>query len=203
MTSILDRNLNLQLDTFLQMPDCSVYWKDSDGFFLGCNETVSKSIDLMSPSELIGHTDFDLPIRKMDANTYRKNDALVLKTQQAIRLREFAIKKNVKTTYSTIKMPIYDNAKQLIGVGGVTWIMHEEDSNASSLTSRQEECLGYLARGMTMKEIAYAANLSIRTVEHYLEKVKKKLRCNSRSDLVKKALRMPSIKCQIFSQVQK
>lgn len=203
MTSLLDTNVNLQLNTFLQMPNCYVYWKDVDGIFLGCNETAASSVDLTSPTELVGQTDFDLPIRKMDANVFRKNDLLVLKEKQAVRLREFAIKKNVKTTYSTIKMPLYDDVKEIIGVLGVAWITHEQDTSASPLTSRQEECLGYLARGMTMKEIAYATSLSIRTVEHYLEKVKKKLRCNSRSDLIKKALRMPAIKNQMFAQVQK
>ncbi len=201
MTSILTPDLNVQLHAFLQTPDCSVYWKNVDGVFLGCNEAVSSSVGLDSPSQLIGNTDFDLPIRRSDANMYRKNDALVLKSQQTMRFQEFAIKNSIRTTYSTIKMPLYDDMKELAGILGMTWITHEEDTIESTLTARQEECLRYLAHGMTLKEIANATALSARTVEHYLARVKQKLQCSSRSALIEKALRMPSIKNRMFSQV--
>ncbi len=201
MTLISLTDLNPQLHTFLKMPDCSVYWKNIDGTFLGCNEIVSSCVGLDSPSQLVGKTDFDLPIRRTDANTYRKNDLLVLKEQQTMRFEELAIKNNVKTVYSTIKMPLYDDMKELAGILAMSWIVHEENTIQSTLTARQEECLRYLAHGMTLKEIATVTGLSARTVEHYLTRVKQKLQCSSRSALIEKALRMPSIKKRMFSQI--
>lgn len=53
------------------------------------------------------------------------------------------------------------------------------------LTQRQYDCLYWLSRGMTIKEIALKLKLSARTVEHYLETVKNKLNCNTRSELIK------------------
>ncbi len=58
------------------------------------------------------------------------------------------------------------------------------------LTKRQEECLFYLVQGMTNKQIAKCLALSPRTVEHYLEHIKKKLNAHSRIDLVAKVLAM-------------
>lgn len=58
---------------------------------------------------------------------------------------------------------------------------------SSHLTQRQVDCLHYLLKGMTVKQIATELSLSPRTVEHYLEAVKNKLSCNSRIELFKKA----------------
>jgi DNA-binding CsgD family transcriptional regulator len=52
------------------------------------------------------------------------------------------------------------------------------------LTQRQYDCLYYLAKGMTIKETGCQLKLSSRTVEHYLDAIKQKLNCRSRSELV-------------------
>lgn len=56
------------------------------------------------------------------------------------------------------------------------------------LSRRQSECLYYLTRGMTMKQIAKVLNVSPRTIEHHVENLKVKLDCYSRSALVAKAM---------------
>lgn len=62
------------------------------------------------------------------------------------------------------------------------------DNNViENLAVRKKQCLYYLAKGMTYKEIAFTLNLSQKTVEHYVENIKIKLNCNSRSDLIKLA----------------
>ncbi len=62
------------------------------------------------------------------------------------------------------------------------------------LTERQMDCLYYLVKGMTIKQISEKMQLSARTVEHYLEAVKSKLECKTRFDLVDKALQMQEIR---------
>jgi DNA-binding CsgD family transcriptional regulator len=52
------------------------------------------------------------------------------------------------------------------------------------LSKRQLQCLYYLSRGKTLKEIAKILNLSSKTVEHYLEITKSKLKCSKRSELI-------------------
>jgi DNA-binding CsgD family transcriptional regulator len=58
------------------------------------------------------------------------------------------------------------------------------------LSTRQLECLFYLIKGMTMKQISHELNLSPKTIEHYLENIKIKFNCSSRSELLAKAWRM-------------
>ena len=56
------------------------------------------------------------------------------------------------------------------------------------LPARQQECLFWLVRGKTMKEIAYLLGLSERTVEDYIYCIKYKLRCYTKGQLIDKAI---------------
>lgn len=67
------------------------------------------------------------------------------------------------------------------------------------LTNRQIECLLYLVKGMTIKEISKEMNLAPKTIEHYLDAVKIKLNCHSRSSLIAKALTMSIIKDSLLN----
>ena len=52
------------------------------------------------------------------------------------------------------------------------------------LTHREAGCLYYIYKGYTMKATARTLNLSHRTVEFYFKRVKRKLRCNSRNEIM-------------------
>ena len=67
-------------------------------------------------------------------------------------------------------------------------------TKSANLTNQQIECLYYLVKGKTIRQIGVAMGLSHRTVKHYLEAVKAKLHCKTRAELIDKALQMPLIK---------
>jgi DNA-binding NarL/FixJ family response regulator len=54
----------------------------------------------------------------------------------------------------------------------------------TKLPKRKVECLYYLVKGKTAKETAKLLNISHRTVEHYLEDIKNRWGCNSKSMLI-------------------
>ena len=54
----------------------------------------------------------------------------------------------------------------------------------TSLTSREQDCMSYLVRGKTMKQIAQLMHISPRTVESHLTHIKEKLNCKTKSDLI-------------------
>jgi DNA-binding CsgD family transcriptional regulator len=56
------------------------------------------------------------------------------------------------------------------------------------------DCLYHLVKGKTMKQIAAALSLSPKTIEHYLDIIKRKLNCYSRSELIEKALQLSQIR---------
>lgn len=57
-----------------------------------------------------------------------------------------------------------------------------------TLPGRQSECLFFLLRGKTAKEIGKILGLSYRTVEGHIEQIKCKFDCSSKSELLEKAI---------------
>ena len=57
-----------------------------------------------------------------------------------------------------------------------------------SLTNREIEILRNLVLGYTFKKIASVLNISPRTVESYIEILKLKMNCNTKNDLIEKAI---------------
>lgn len=56
------------------------------------------------------------------------------------------------------------------------------------LTRRESQCCLLLLYGLTMRDIAQELELSARTVEYYLNNIKRKMGCYYRDQLVKKLL---------------
>lgn len=57
-----------------------------------------------------------------------------------------------------------------------------------SLSGRQSECLFFLLRGKSAKEISRIIQLSPRTIEMYFDQLKFKFNCQSKSELIEKAI---------------
>ena len=72
------------------------------------------------------------------------------------------------------------------------------DAQGKYLTKREAECVYYLAKGYTIKEIGKALNISPRTVEDNLRRIKDKLAVRSRAGLISKL-----IECQFLEGVKR
>lgn len=70
----------------------------------------------------------------------------------------------------------------------IDYIFNKKNISKFKLSTRQFECLYYLARGMTMKQIARKMMLSPKTIEHYLAAIKNKMSCSTRYELIEKAI---------------
>ena len=56
----------------------TVFWKDKDHFYCGCNRSFACAAGKSEPIELVGLTDFDLPWTREEAEFYRKCDREVM-----------------------------------------------------------------------------------------------------------------------------
>lgn len=56
------------------------------------------------------------------------------------------------------------------------------------ITRREKEYLQNLVRGKSNKQIATDFNISLRTVEHYIEKLREKFHCYSRGELIERLI---------------
>lgn len=62
------------------------------------------------------------------------------------------------------------------------------DFSQFDLSKRETICLFYLIRGKTAKEIAEIIYLSKRTVEKHIDNIRLKLHCNTKSEIIAKAI---------------
>lgn len=66
----------------------------------------------------------------------------------------------------------------------------EENSKKSRLSRQEINTLVYLIRGRSAKQTAKILQLSPRTVETFLQSAKRKLNCNSTSELIDKIIKI-------------
>jgi DNA-binding CsgD family transcriptional regulator len=197
-----------RLENVLGKVSVSLYCKDKKGVYLDTNDDQSEAVGL-SYNEIVGNTDFDF-IWHEQAPIYSQNDQEVMRK----RCIKTYIEKSQTTfsddpvLYLSHKMPLYSRTGKIIGTTGACFLIgnethlfnalgnqhHADPLLSHKLTARQLDCLYFLTKGCSMKQIAATLNLSPKTVEHYLDAVKEKLNCHSRAELIIKALQIKEIK---------
>lgn len=217
------------LEHILANTSASTYWKDKQGKYLGMNEVFVRTADLPSYHDVIGKTDLDLIWGEQEALHMQHNDRKVFSSGKFSTTIEAATSyEDRKIRYFlNYKTPLLAHTGKCIGVYGVCYILDGtqatskdiENAGFSSefvllnnlqsqfddidynLTSRQLDCLYYLAKGFSIKQIGKVSLLSPRTVEHYIEAIKAKLNCQTRVALIEKAFKIPSIRYRLLQSL--
>lgn len=99
----------------------TIFWKDIQGIYQGCNQHFLKMIGLLRPEELIGKTDYGLNIPEEIAEMFRADDQHVMQNR--------TIKWHIDETYvqadgkrlrlNTTRIPLLDENNRVTGVIGV------------------------------------------------------------------------------------
>jgi two-component system aerobic respiration control sensor histidine kinase ArcB len=108
------------LKTIISIMPGNVYWKDTEGRHLGCNNNVAKLLKLNSPAEAIGKTDADL-IGPPYSDILRQIDLEVMNNKKELRVEEYGPNVNGGMAhFLTQKTPLYDNSGEVIGILGIS-----------------------------------------------------------------------------------
>jgi PAS domain-containing protein len=59
-----------------------ISWKDKNSIYLGCNKIFAKVAGLRDPSEIVGKTDYELPWKISEAESFFEIDQLVMDTNK-------------------------------------------------------------------------------------------------------------------------
>jgi PAS domain S-box-containing protein len=70
--------LHLVLDTIPQR----VFWKDRNGYYLGCNMPFARSVGQEHPNQVVGKTDFELEDLPQQAEIYQEDDRVILENNR-------------------------------------------------------------------------------------------------------------------------
>jgi len=201
---------NLNIQDWLDSP-FHVYLKDKKGLVLECNIGQAKSCGFEKIEDVIGARDLDF-ISPEEGLALRVNDDKVILAGTSQIFVEKATFANVTTNnvLLSLKGPLRDKANKIIGIFGASIPMNNPAINmadtvsnafaqlgnvgisvspeqAFKISKREHECLVNLRKGLTTKEIARVLQLSPRTIEFYIENIKKKFSCTKRTELIAKA----------------
>jgi two-component system cell cycle sensor histidine kinase/response regulator CckA len=107
------------LPTIIENIPQLIFWKDTEGVFLGCNTKFAKSLGLDSPQDIIGKNDYDVTDAE-NARHFIETDKKVISDNIAI-FQERQTMKNAQGHQLWLnihKVPLHDENNQIIGVLG-------------------------------------------------------------------------------------
>lgn len=107
------------LKTVLASIPYSVFWKDRESIYRGCNQQFAQRAGVASPEQIIGKTDYDLPWAE-EAEIYRAGDRRVLSGDKGFENVEEAMitAEGQSTVILVSKGPLRGEVDDIIGVIG-------------------------------------------------------------------------------------
>lgn len=108
------------LQTVFDSFPLNIFWKDSQGITLGCNQQFCQSLGFSSPEEVIGKTAYELSFTQEEADRFWADDQEVMSTGRAkLGIEEqFTRPDGCPGWAETNKMPLRNLEGQVIGVLG-------------------------------------------------------------------------------------
>ena len=99
----------------------SVFWKDRNSVYLGCNRVFAMDAGLEDSAEIVGKTDYDLAWSQAQSDVFRQTDAGVIETGQP----QYHIIQHQRASdgryywVDTHKLPLLNAVGEVVGVFGI------------------------------------------------------------------------------------
>jgi two-component system, NtrC family, sensor kinase len=147
----LERQLHSQqelLTNVLTHIPLSVFWKDREGAFLGCNDLFAHQLGRSSSAEIIGRTDHDFELPPEQIQAFRKDDQEVMDSGQPKLDIEEPIRGADGTDHLllTSKVPLRDPAGKVWAVLGLFVDITERRNQEDMLQQTLRQMELYAAR---------------------------------------------------------
>ena len=110
------------LSNILSNIPLSVFWKDRDSVYLGCNQNFAKDSGIKKPEDLIGKNDYELGFKHEEADFFRKCDREVMETgRPMLNIEEphHLWPDGTQAMLLTSKVPLRDEHGEIFGILGI------------------------------------------------------------------------------------
>ncbi|MEH2062548.1 MAG: AAA family ATPase [Nostoc sp.] len=131
----------------------SVFWKDCNSVYLGCNQNFAEISGVGAPENVIGKTDYDLPWIREKSDYYVGRDRRILESGQAeLSIIETIQKVDGKQTWSnTNKIPLRDREGTIFGILGTSEDITERQEAQQLLQEQKQQLEQALQELQTMQ----------------------------------------------------
>ena len=149
-----------RLEEILSLIPGHIYWKDTEGCYLGCNEAFARTLNLPSRKNIIGKSDLDFIAPNL-AKTVMELDQDIIKNNIEKTVEELAIDKNGNPAiYLSQKAPLKNTADKIIGLIGVSFDITER-KKVEDESQKTKQKLEIIAKEKTnfIKSMSYIDNI--------------------------------------------
>lgn len=189
----------------LQKFPLHLHCKNKKGEYIDFNERVLIDAGFCNSADLKNLTDLDFTFLKNgEAQKIQDRDKEVFKKNiSTLSIGSFTLYNKKQALDISIKNPITSKfSKKIIGVMTCAFVLEEgsslyenqlhinrpikfQDSIDKKLSMREKQCLELYLSGSSTNETAVILGLSHRTIEDYINNIKKKFHCRRKRDLLK------------------
>jgi len=175
----------------------NAYWFDTNHILLGYNRTMLEMFrkhNVTNKQELIGCSFMDLfgdENQHLAHFAIQENEEVMRKNTSIQYTNTLILPDSYKIKLLTVKAPYYTNDGKTAGVFGISHHISEfslAGIRDLKFSNRETECLMYFLKGKTMREISEILGISLKTVGTYIDRLKAKLNCSTKSQLISKAI---------------
>lgn len=202
--------INLEIEHILGSTGQFIVAKDRNSRYLYCNELYAEYLDLDSPASLVGKNDADFFPASL-SNIFRWGDVHTMKGGLFINVPEILIRNEEIISILTTKNRLKNKNDETVGtvvsvlnlsalattpppeqlpqVSDENLYQYIIENNCDFFTPREFEVFKYIFLGYYSKQIAKKLNISSKTVEYHIEKIKNKLQCSHKNYIIEAAMR--------------
>lgn len=139
----------------------SIFWKDRDSVYLGCNEVFARAVGLESSDEIVCKTDYDLPWPRHEADAYRADDQEVMTLKQAKRhiIEPLQQADGTRLWVDTTKIPLTEENGSVYGVLGVYDDITERKKTEDAIKSIVEGVSGEIGEKFFESSVRHFAKI--------------------------------------------
>ncbi|WP_243362190.1 PAS domain-containing sensor histidine kinase [Fundidesulfovibrio terrae] len=111
----------MMLEYILDAVPQSIFWKDRDSVYLGCNQAFASAAGVEHPAAITGMTDYDLPWLREESDAYRRDDKEVMEhNRPKLHIVEQQLPADGERRWvETSKIPLVDEKGEVMGVLGI------------------------------------------------------------------------------------
>ena len=114
-----------------------IFYKDTNSVYVSCNENYARDLKL-NPDEIKGKTDYDFYPKEL-AEKYRTDDKRIIESSKIEHIEEEYIQDGQKCFVHTVKTPIRDDKRNVIGILGIFWDITEKKKMEEEIQKKVKE----------------------------------------------------------------